>query len=146
MPEHMKHCKVLLLLLYAQHIFAQVNKAPAYPLITHDPYFSIWSMTDTLNGSPTRHWTGVDQPLIGLIKVDSKIYHVIGRAGKVYESVIPAADEQSYEVKYTEKEPPGGWENEQFNDDGWKTGKAPFSDHKSTSGTTWRGKNIWVRR
>ena len=146
MPEHMKQCKVLLLLLYAHHIFGQVNKAPAYPLITHDPYFSIWSMTDTLNGSPTRHWTGVDQPLIGLIKVDSKIYHVIGRAGKVYESVIPAADEQSYEVKYTEKEPAGGWENEQFNDDGWKTGKAPFSDHKSTSGTTWRGKNIWVRR
>ena len=48
--------------------FSQVNKAPAYPLVVHDPYFSIWSFSDKLNESTTKHWTGKDHSLIGLLK------------------------------------------------------------------------------
>ena len=35
-------------------------EAPAYPLVTIDPYASAWSMSDNLYDSPVRHWTGKD--------------------------------------------------------------------------------------
>jgi hypothetical protein len=138
--------KLLLVLFFSQQVFAQINKAPAYPLISHDPYFSIWSMTDTLNASPTKHWTGAEQGLTGLIKVDGKTYRVIGNESKHYENIATTSDEQDYTVKYTEEAPSGSWENMSYNDASWKTGKAPFAHNRSANGTRWRTENLWVRR
>lgn len=59
-------------------VYSQVSKMPAYPLITHNTYFSIWSNTDKLNESVTHHWTGKDQSLVGIIKVDGKFLPVYG--------------------------------------------------------------------
>ena len=54
------------------------QQAPAVPLVAHSPYFSIWSVSDTLNGTNTRHWTGSEQRLSGLLRLDGKTYRYMG--------------------------------------------------------------------
>lgn len=55
------------------------NIYPAVPLITCDPYFNIWSMADKLNGDFPRHWTGMQNPLTGIIKIDGVKKVFMGR-------------------------------------------------------------------
>lgn len=136
----------IILLIQLFFINAQVHQAPAYPLVTHDPYFSIWSTTDTLTASPTKHWTGTDQSLLGMIKVDGVIYRFLGADEKVYKTILPAADEKGYTAMYTETAPAENWMKPGFNDHGWKTGSAPFGDDDAVSKTKWLTKDLWIRR
>jgi hypothetical protein len=53
-------------------------RAPAVPLITNDPYFSIWSMEDQLNADVTRHWTGKQHRLTGILEIDGISYCFMG--------------------------------------------------------------------
>ena len=126
--------------------FAQNTKAPSYPLITHDPYFSIWSNTDELAKSTTRHWTGADNSLLGLLKVDGKTYRFLGETTQAYKTILPAADEKNFETFYTETAPDSRWMTNSFDDSKWKNGRAPFGDNKLFAKTIWLTKDLWVRR
>ncbi len=50
----------------------------AVPLVTVDPYFSIWSFSDSLAGTPTRHWTGRRNGMNAILRYDGESYILMG--------------------------------------------------------------------
>lgn len=54
------------------------GRTPATPLVTHDPYLSIWSFADTATEQSTKHWTGTEQRLSGWVRVDGKLLRFMG--------------------------------------------------------------------
>ncbi|MCW0484493.1 DUF5127 domain-containing protein, partial [Gaoshiqia sediminis] len=122
-------------------------RAPAYPLITIDPYTSAWSTTDQLYGSPVKHWTGKTHSLIGAVRVDGQVYRFLGQVDVPWMPVVPMANYEPWDGQFALKEPSAGWEKPGFNDSQWQTGKGAFGTPDMPSlGTRWVTKDIWVRR
>lgn len=69
-------------------------RAPAIPLIAHDPTFSVWSFADRLYDRWGSHWTGEGRGLAGLIRIDGEARHFSGQLAHV----CPVLEQRSVEI------------------------------------------------
>jgi len=78
-------------------------RPPAIPLITIDPFFSVWSKSDNLTEAYTTHWTGRPITIKGLAEIDGQKYRFIGEDfphGESNEDVcgdIPAMEQTAFD-------------------------------------------------
>lgn len=69
-------------------------RAPAYPLITIDPFFSVWSPADHLTDVETTHWTVKSNTISGVVTVDGAAYRFMGAT----PAELPALTQVSVDV------------------------------------------------
>ena len=113
-------------------------RAPSYPIVTIDPYTSIWSPSDDLTACPTEHWTGKVQPLLGVLTVDGQSYRFLGREEtEEFRAVAAGGREHNWDGAYSTD---GGRS--------WTAGKGAFgpSGRKPMTGTWINSGDIRARR
>ena len=75
-------------------------RAPAYPLITIDPNFSVWSMSDKITDDTTRHWTCKPNTILGTADIDGKTVRVIGACDSIPAMKQVGVDMSAFSTKY----------------------------------------------
>jgi len=71
------------------------KRIAAVPLVTCDPYFSVWSDADKLNEKDTVHWTSRTQALKGIVSIDGVKYSFMGT------SDLEKAEQVSIDIRPT---------------------------------------------
>jgi hypothetical protein len=77
------------------------QRPPATPLITHDPYFSIWSFGTNLTDVETTHWTGSGQSITGVARIDGAPFRFMGRVPGRRPDPIPAMQQTASSITPT---------------------------------------------
>lgn len=54
-------------------------RPPAIPIITVDPYFTVWSPSDRLADSDTVHWTNSPNTIKGYVTIDGEKFRFMGK-------------------------------------------------------------------
>lgn len=77
-------------------------RAPAYPLITVDPYFSVWSTSDKLYENDIKTWDSRTCFLIGKAEIDGECYVFMGLAKDMNMPPMNQVDviTESFSTKY----------------------------------------------
>ena len=70
-------------------------RPPAVPLVSCDPFFSVWSAADTLTEKETTHWTGAKQPISVTLEADGKTWRLCG----LEPQSVPALPQTGVEVR-----------------------------------------------
>lgn len=60
-------------------------RAPAVPIITVDPYFSVWAKNNDLNHENLIHWTGAPNYIFASADIDGKKYSFLGYERNVFK-------------------------------------------------------------
>jgi hypothetical protein len=126
----------------AHQVSGQAHKAPAYPLITHDPYFSVWSFSDKLNETTTKHWTGKNMAMVGLLKVNGVTYSFLGAPEPTTKEIAPTAEAIPQPAQVTFDKPADDWMMPAFADGSWQTSLLPMSSEQKN----WTTRDVWVRK
>ncbi|HXU79283.1 MAG TPA: DUF4965 domain-containing protein, partial [Methylomirabilota bacterium] len=77
--------------------FAEPFRPPSVPLVTFDPFLSVWSPADRLTDRPTQHWTRREHSLVSLIRVDGHPFRLMG----VTPANVPALPQTAVQVTPT---------------------------------------------
>lgn len=75
-------------------------RAPAYPLVVQNPYFSTWSTHERLTDDWPRHWSGAIVGMSGLVRVDGHAFRWCGPQ----PGDVPAAKQTRLDVTATATE------------------------------------------
>lgn len=75
-------------------------RAPSVPLITVDPYFSVWSPANKLTDTDVVHWTSKEQAIKGIVTIDGVDYRFMGTGE---EPALPQIDLEieAFTTRYT---------------------------------------------
>ena len=130
------------------HIVKNTLRAPAYPLVTIDPFTSAWSAADRLFDAPVTHWTGAEHNLIGMLTVDGVPYRFLGKQSPRNRFIARASDQTGWPASYMLSRPSGSWMERDYDDSSWIFGEGAFGSpsRRPMIHTDWEGPQVWVRR
>ena len=131
-----------------EKVIENTLRAPAYPLVTIDPFTCTWSAADKLYDAPTTHWTGAEHQIVGVVFVDGTPYRFLGKGGSEHRFLAKVSDTKGWPAAYTLKKPAGKWMDVDYDASAWTSGEGAFGSANKLPmvHTIWDGPEIWVRR